>query len=368
VRRRNVLGLLAALPALLVAAPPAGAAVDVVVSAASEPPDFEVAGGRFRHSYTVSNNGSTTAKAGSSRTTFFLSADPVRGSDIALRPSARTSSLIQKLIKFQQKTRRVTLNIPDSVPAGFYFLIGCADGNRKIREGNESNNCRISGQRVGINTSERGEPGPAGPAGAAGPPGRDLDRRRLPRTVLDLGTKTAEPEPTNPGDDEGSTSTAELAKIGPLSIRAVCRATTNGDNDEPGEPFGNIQSFDEDGDEAKILLYSDAGSFSFSGAHGPRSDVAAGEGTPDVEDQTGGEGHHMFVATMRDPDPNTTRGGQHNGVFERAWAFGFKSVTGWVSHSNGMELIISAYAGIDVLDVGDRCVFSGTVTVVNPGA
>ena len=283
-RRRNVLGLLAALPALLVAAPPAGAAVDVVVSAASEPPDFEVAGGRFRHSYTVSNNGSTTAKAGSSRTTFFLSADPVRGSDITLRPSARTSSLIQKLIKFQQKTRRVTLNIPDSVPAGFYFLIECADGNRKTRESNESNNCRISGQRVGINASERGEPGPPGAAGPPGPPGQNVTRVRFGRTPLDLGRKTFDsPDDRRLGDDEGSTSMTELAKVGPISVRALCRRTTNGD--EGFDPDGGggraaerrrpryalrdhedwPRRFREDGDEAKILLYSDSGDFSFQG-------------------------------------------------------------------------------------------------------
>jgi CARDB protein len=367
VRRRAIACLAVALPALCgVAAPDASARADLVMSAVSEPPDFEVAGGRFRHSYTVANNGN--AAAAGSRVTAFLSSDPVRGSDVALRTTARTTSLIQTIPTRKQRSRRVTLNIPETVPAGFYFLIDCADGNRKVRESREGNNCRVSGQRIGINASERGEPGPAGPQGPPGAAGKDVDRRRIPRTVLDLGARMIDGPETDPGDDEGSTSTKELAKVGPISVRALCRQTTNGDGDPAGSPFTDATDFDEDGDEVKILLYADSGTFSFQGLNGARADVQAGEGVAGNEGPDGGEGHHMFLAAKRDPDPDTTSGNQHNGIFERQWAFAFRSVTGWVSHSNGMELMITAYVGIDVLDVGDRCVAGGVVTVVNPGA
>ena len=359
-RRRALLCLLAALPATLVIAVPAQALPDLVVSSAAEPPDFEVPGGRFRHSFTVSNNGSDPART--SAIGAFLSPDPVRGdNDIALRGTRRTSSLISTIRARRQRTRRVTLNIADSVASGFYFLIECADGGNRVRESNERNNCRISGQRVGINASERGQPGAAGPAGPAGPAGRDVDRRRIARTQVELGTKTFD-SPSGPGDDEGSTTLTELARVGNVIVRGMCRQTTNGDNADPGTPFGAVGGFDEDGDEGKILIYTDTGTVSFQGLHGPRVGIEAGEGTPRDEDAGGGEGAHMFVGTKRDPDPNTTSGGA-----ARAWQFGFRSVTGWVSHSNGMELIISAYAGIDVLGVGDKCVFGGVVTVVNPG-
>ena len=359
-RRLLVLLLPAALAATLIAAPSAVARPNLVVSAAAEPPDFEVAGGRFRHSFTVSNNGDQTAR--SSAIAAFLSPDPARGDDIRLRGSRRTSSLINSIRARRQRTRRVTLNIASTVAPGFYFLIECADGGNRVRESNERDNCRISGQRVGINASERGQPGPTGPAGPAGPAGRDVDRRRIPRTVVDFGLKTI--DGTNagrPGDDEGSTTLTELARVGPIIIRGLCRHSTNGDGGEPTDPFGAAGSFQEDGDEAKILLYTDSGEFSFQGLHGPRVGIPAGEGTPGDEDAGGGEGKHQFVATMRDPDPNST------GNTRVEWAFGFRSVTGWVAHSSGMDLLISAYAGMDVLDVGDRCVFGGVVTVINAG-
>jgi hypothetical protein len=367
-RRRALACLAMTLPVALLAGAPAAnaqARPDLVISAAAEPPDFELPGGRFRHSFTVANEGG--ARSTDARLRAVLSRDPALGGgdDFPLRGTARTSSLLTAIGARKQRTRRITLNIPDNVPPDFYFLIECADGGNRVRESNERNNCRVSGQRVGINASERGQPGPKGETGPVGPPGRSIDRRRLARTTLDLGRSTIEGPGPDPEDDEGSTVTAELAKVGPISVRALCRATSNGDGDEPGTAFGPVGQFDETGDEAKILLYADSGVFSFQGLTGPRANIPAGEGTPDAEGPDGGEGKHQFIATLRDPDPNTQTGGSNNGVFEREFAFGFRSYTGWVSHSSGLDLIVSAYAGIDVLGVGDRCVFSGLVTVVN---
>jgi hypothetical protein len=373
VRTVIAIGGLSALVVVPIAQPQGGGTPrpNLVVSAEAEPPDFEVAGGRFRHSFTVGNQG-TRAATRETEFRVFLSPDPVRGNDTELRGSrgTRGNRRIRTLLANRQRTRRITLNIPATVRPGFYYLIGCADGRNIVRESSESDNCRISGQQVGINVQERPQPGVPGANGPAGANGPDVDRRAIARTTLQRGTGTVDlatfpkangsrPDGTAT-PDEGSTQTKELIKVGPLSFQALCRSTTNG-NDQPpttANPGGNGN--DEDGDEAKILVYADNGTMSLNGQTGPRSNIPAGTGTPANDEEAGGEGKHQLIAAWRhpsEPDDEEDDEAFRNRSF-RAWP-------GYVVHSGGTEVSFHLYAGIDIFDVGDNCVFGGLITVVN---
>jgi hypothetical protein len=370
---------LAGIGLLLVAVPaaqPQGGTkrANLVTSAAAEPPDFELAGGRFRHSFTVTDQG---IAAVTRETVFrvFLSPDAARGNDIELRGTRATRGArrITGLRANGSRTRRITLNIPGTVRPGFYYLIGCADGNNAVRETSEGDNCRVSGQQVGINVQERptnGAPGAPGPTGADGPPGPDADRRVVGRTTLSIGRSTVDlaqfpaangmrPAGNTTTPDEGSTQQKDLMKVGPFTFRALCRRTTNGE-EEPPDQVGNSSIFDGDGEEAKILVYIDSGTMALNGQTGPRSNIPAGTGTPGADDETGGEGKHQLVVAMR--DPTTT---QDPAVDEAEWTESFRSFPGFVAHSGGTEVAVHLYAGIDVLGVGDNCVFGGVVTVIN---
>ena len=142
------------------------------------------------------------------------------------------------------------LTVPAGTANGSYFVILCVDDDKQVRESIERNNCRPSGQRLGVGASERGPigpPGPAGPAGAPGPTrsGPNTNFRPIPRTTLALGTATvdlaafpkangkrADGENT---PDEGSTSQTSLVKYGPFDIVASCKSVTNGDSDPPDQ-------------------------------------------------------------------------------------------------------------------------------------
>lgn len=395
----GVLGLVAALGALAVTnvfAQSGGS--NLVVSAAAEPPDFEVSGGRFTLSFTVANEG----RARVSRRTIarvYLSSGRQRGrDDIRLRGDR----IIPRLRAGRQLSTRVTLRIPASTPTGLYFLIVCADVGNRVDETIDDDNCRFSGQQMGINVrANAGPPGPPGPAGAPGSagaagaqgPAGPSNVVNIPRKTLDMGLPTTNEQVAGygPGDREGSTSQFDLAEIGDVRIRALCVQTTNGDNEPPGddddndgfEGVDNDFNTDEDGDEAKILLYMDEddGNFSFSGPHGKRFNIEAGFGNTttsieDPNDDTGGDGKHMALATARDPeariigDADDTDPASGPDVTqplyepEDDWEAAFRSGSIYVATSTGTEFILNAYAGVDVLGADDDCVFGGSVTVV----
>ena len=353
-----------------VAEPQGSRRANLVVSAEAEPPDFELAGGRFRHSFSVANQGTAAATR---ETVFrvFLSVDPVRGRDIELRGTRATrgSRRIRSLLANRSRTRRITLNIPGTTPPGFYYLIGCADGSNVVRESSESDNCRISGQQVGINVTERPQPGAQGANGPAGANGPDADRRIVARTTLGIGRATVDlaqfpkangkrPDGDATGD-EGSTQMKDLIKVGPVTVKALCRRTTNGEGEPPDEEH-NGGGFDLDGEEAKILVYGDNGTMSFNGQTGPRSNIPAGTGTPADDSEAGGEGKHQIVAAVRNPNDDSDPADE-----EGEYRDTFRSSSGYVAHSGGTEFSFHLYAGMDVLDVGDNCVFGGIVSVVS---
>jgi CARDB len=366
---------------------------DLSLAAASEPPRKLNPGESFRYSFTVINEGRATAGASALRV--YLSTDQNAGGDILLSGSQNVDSLRVG----RQQTRSRTFVVPANTPRGFYHVLGCADDLRRVRESDEVN-CRASSQRLGIPFSERGPVGANGANGPNGPNGPGLDTRRFGRTQLDLGRATVnlaqfpnahsgvvdfdfcggsdECNFTADGPpDEGSTQTTQLVKVGPVRLEALCRKTTNGDlgydpdgqssgnppnngdpNSPPDDTAGGRNYFDEDGDEAKILVYADNGTMNFRGLNGLRWNVPGGTGTPGNDDETGGEGKHQLLAVMRDPNPNTSTDD------DLEFRYAFKSTSTTIVHSSGTTLIVQAWAGIDVLGIGDKCAFGGLVEVV----
>jgi CARDB protein len=349
---------------------------DLIVNAVQEPPDFAKPGDKITLHVTVSNEGRTRAGRGTNARVLLSTGRSASADDIRMPGVAR----IPALNPGQEFTRKVVVTIPASTPVAAYYFVACADFGRRVREYQDgtSKNCKLSGQAMDLRDRPVGPPGPTGPPGEAGRNGSRGDVRQLPRHELDVGDRLFEPEPAQPGNDEGSTQTFDALTIGPITIRYLCRQTTNGDSREPGAAFGAADSFDQDGDEAKVLLYSTGdGTFSFSGPQGQRSNIPSGSGTPDRDDEGGGEGKRMVLNAVHDPDPDSTyhdrdgsRGDQgpfdneHQGT-EPEYISAFKAGSAYVAHASGTEFILNVWSGINVLGVGpDRCVFGGTVQVV----
>ncbi|HEX8083701.1 MAG TPA: CARDB domain-containing protein [Solirubrobacteraceae bacterium] len=405
---------------------------DLVVSAAAEPPDFVPLDGDFLASFTVDNQGRGRARQ-TSLARAYLSVGRVLSADDRRRRVGQRR--VRPLAPGRSASRRMVVEIPPTFQTGEFFLIVCADVRNVVKESNDRANCNVSGQRIRIAGSDTaggaGPPGPPGPAGPAGPPG-DSNTIIIPRKTLPFGVATIEGENADvnppgspnttkdergPGDNEGSTEQFDLLEVGGVKIRALCRSTTNGDDDVPGfdgdnDGFLGVDndfSFDEDGDEAKILLYLDRpeGNFSFAGPHGRRFNINAGFGNTSHSvdatrgdtgrnfqegGDTGGEGKHMALATAADPevriagdaddsdngigedtgpdaglnDPN--QGSSQNTRFEPQddWEAAFRNGSIYVATSSGTEFILNAYAGIGVLGASPtQCVFGGSVTKIH---
>jgi hypothetical protein len=379
-----------------VLAAPAGAQLalkpDLVVSSAAEPPDFIATedGGDFLNSFTVDNQGRRRARVVTTARAYLSLGRVMSADDRRRRVGSRR---VKPLGRNQSITRRLIVRIPAEFRQGEYFLIVCADVRNQVDEINDRANCHVSGQKLRI-APEAARQGPPGPRGEPGPPGPGADIVRLGRKTLDLGTATVTGKPGyGPGDNEGSTQQFDLGEVGGVRIRASCVSTTNGDNELPGDDddgdgflgVDNDFNTDEDGDEAKILLYMDRpeGNFSFSGPHGKRFNINAGFGRTttsieDPNDDDGGDGKHMALATAADPesriagdadDTDNTVGEDTTAPVnepEDDWEHAFRSGSIYVATSTGTEFILNAYAGVGVLGSrADQCTFGGTVTVVN---
>ncbi len=363
--------------ALAAAAPGAAfgqtARPDLVVQGAAEPPSVRQPGENWIPSLTVQNQGRRTARGNALRG--YLSPDQEQ--DATDRPLDGTAA-VPRLRRGRQKTLRVTFTVPAGTPNGTYFVILCVDDAKVVTESTEDDNCRPSGQRLGVGASEKGPIGPPGPPGEPGPAGPDAfgpesNFRPIVRTSLRLGSPTVDlaafplangKRPNGTATpDEGSTSTKSLVKYGPFDIVASCKTVTNGDGQPPSQPPGG-GGFDEDGDEAKVLVYVDSGSYTMQGRHGPRKDIPAGAGTPADDGVNGGEGKHMALAVNHDPDPAADNDAQSN---EEQWGSTYRHTDAFIIHSSGTQLILRVWAGIDVLGVGnDACAFGGVLEVVQP--
>jgi hypothetical protein len=338
----------------------------VVVSNATEPPDTQVRGGKFRLTLTVANE-DAEERSRATRIRFYLSLGRRFSSDDLqrrLRGTVRVSSLQPE----DQRTRRVTIRIPETIPDGTYFLVTCMG---RARINSDTLNCRFSGQSMRIppppgaagplkgDKGDKGDTGPQGPQGPQGEPGLGLDVEDLGRTVLTTGTANLDdgnPNPVTPNgdEDEGSTQRQTIASFGPFTVEVLCREAL------PTDP---VQI-----DEAKVLLYhNQAGArMAFHTHMGKRANLPAGKGTPGVEEATGGEGQHQIVAVEREGDEGMNPTGA-----PATFVSGFGASSTYVVHTGGWELAIDAYAGIDTLGVGafgddngDQCVFGGTVRIV----
>lgn len=376
-RAMPVMVLACALFALLAA--PAGAQLaqkpDLVVSSAAEPPDFIATedGGDFLNSFTVDNQGRRRARSITTARAYLSLGRVMSADDRRRRVGSRR---VKPLSAGQSITRRLIVRIPAAFRQGEYFLIVCADVRNVVDEINDRANCHVSGQKLRI-APDAARGGPPGPRGEPGPPGPGSPTVTFPRKVMPLGTATVSGYgPWGPGDNEGSTEQFDLGEVGGVRIRALCRATTNGDGRLPGDPVDNDNSWDRDGDEAKVLVYMDRpeGTMSFDGDHGSRFNVAAGFGrtrdtdgeNPDDNPTTapfsGGEGQHQFLATARDPEARI-QGSDGDFDPREEVAHAFRSASGIVSTTDGTDFILNVYAGVDVLAVGaTNCVFGGSAT------
>jgi len=340
---------------------------DLVVSALSEPPDGVAHGGAFQVSYTVSNEGNQRARR-KTITEFYLTKkqrNPRRG-DFKLRGNKRKKT-INRVRAQNDLARRIKLRLSTRIPNGNYYLVACADKGRRLRETEATNNCRITGQVVAVGAAVNGPDVVGGGGGTS-------NTFTIPRTTLPIGRATivgplnSPPPNTRPGDDEKSNQRKTLFNVGPVSVVADCKETTNGDRATPGTPFTNATDFDEDGDEGKILIYTSSGTETFSSlGNSSRRNIPPGQGSPApsndtngppavAQEHTGGEGKHMALAVARDPQQASP---------EQDWVTAFKASSIYVATSGGTEFAFHAYAGIDVLGVGDRCVYGGVVTLVH---
>ena len=122
-------------------------AADLIVSALSEPPANVAEGSDFSVSDTTSNTGNFTA--GSSRTNYFLSLDKKQSKNDFLI----AGRVVPSLAPGQNSAGSATATA--SAPLGTYYLLACADGLKKVPEGNanksgEKNNCTASTGQVTV--------------------------------------------------------------------------------------------------------------------------------------------------------------------------------------------------------------------------
>jgi hypothetical protein len=87
------------------------------------------------------------ARAGASKTGFYLSADKrLDKTDVRLSGARSVGALRPG------KSSRITVKavIPKAAGAGAYYLLACADTGKRVRESSETNNCRASAKRLGL--------------------------------------------------------------------------------------------------------------------------------------------------------------------------------------------------------------------------
>ncbi len=107
---------------------------DLAVAKIANPPPTLAVGGAFDAADTTKNRGK--ARTRKSTTRYYLSLDRKKGKgDVLLRGTRTIKALTPG--KSHKGKRRVT--VPQA-PAGSYYLLGCADDGRKVRESNEKNN------------------------------------------------------------------------------------------------------------------------------------------------------------------------------------------------------------------------------------
>src|SRR5262249_34684406 len=123
---------------------PTVALPDLQVSALANPPALVVAGASFTVTDTTTNFG--TAPAVPSTTGYVLSLDRT----LSREDTAVGARAVPGLAPGTSSTGAVPATVPTSQAPGAYFLIACADAQRVVTEGDESNNCRASATTVQV--------------------------------------------------------------------------------------------------------------------------------------------------------------------------------------------------------------------------
>jgi RHS repeat-associated protein len=176
-------------------------------AAAAKGPDLTVSklqasgsaapGQQLTATVTVKNAGGKKAKA--SQTAFVLSKDAKRSND----DRRLTTGNVKALAPRKTAKSTVHLTIPAGTPAGVYHVVACADARKKVKEANEKNNCRASGNVTVLGPPfvppPSGNPGPI-PGGSGGPgPGPTPTPAPSPTPTP---TATPTPTPTPPPHED----------------------------------------------------------------------------------------------------------------------------------------------------------------------
>jgi hypothetical protein len=252
---------------------------------------------------------------------------------------------------------------------------------------------RATAARTVVCRGPRGLRGKRGPRGPAGPPGASAPTvTSAPAETRVVIHRTVIPRTSNAQVDGGNIR--NLAVVGGVHIDGLCRVTNSngagGFNPNNGNDV-NLWKADDPNfapggeSEAKIIVWSETGTMSFKGDAGPRTNVPAGgpsfdSGTPSDHEPAGeqqnasatngeggagkgpdpvqGEGEHMFAHSSNE------NGDENRPLDGTLPAFGYGA--GWVATSGGTDLVLNAFAGLDVLGVGgNNCVFAGLVDRVS---
>lgn len=113
--------------------------VDLLATMVSNLPAALTPGSRFAVTSTIANEGTVAAR--SSKTRFYLSADPLLDTrDLLLLGGGTVSALAPGAAA----TGTAQVRVPSNAAPGAYYVLGCADDTKGIAESDENNNCRAS--------------------------------------------------------------------------------------------------------------------------------------------------------------------------------------------------------------------------------
>lgn len=112
---------------------------DLKESRLDDPPANLVTGQRFEVTDRTVNSGGSTAPETTVK--YYLSLDTTQGPG---DPKFKVGRSVPSLGVDVGSLGHVNIRVPNSTPAGTYYLLACADGLKVVTEANELNNCRAS--------------------------------------------------------------------------------------------------------------------------------------------------------------------------------------------------------------------------------
>jgi hypothetical protein len=137
---------------LLAATPPAAVVPiesDLIIASFSNPPVSKKPNRIFMVKDVVKNQG--TADAGQFTTGYYLSIDNVKSEDDIFLSGNRTISFLGIGISSDENgVKPVKVTIPTNTPHGRYYVIACADNMNEIAESDETNNCKVSRNKIRV--------------------------------------------------------------------------------------------------------------------------------------------------------------------------------------------------------------------------